>query len=334
MNKVVALSEQDRRDLFREVSEKKGFSEAIAEKDFWVCWVLMKLFDHPEISEKILFKGGTSLSKVFNLIERFSEDIDLVIDWRLLTDADPLENRSSKQQKLLNEDLIQKSDEYVRTTMKGWIEKAIGDSCDLEFSSHEKGIVLIKYPCCFEDRYVRPEVRLEVGPRSEWIPHGEYFITPYAAEEFPNLFDSLKCRVVAINAERTFWEKTMILHKESFRQEGSVAPKRYSRHYYDLAMMSQSWVKGKALENFALLDRVVDFNKRFFADNWANYDLAKPGAMKLVPLAFIQESLKKDYALMRDMIVGNPPDFDEILSRLENLEREINGIGKRKIGDD
>jgi len=102
MDKVSALSEKDRRDLFHEVSEKKGFSEAIAEKDFWVCWVLKKMFDHPEISEKILFKGGTSLSKVFHLIERFSEDIDLVIDWRLLTDADPLEDRSRKQQKILN----------------------------------------------------------------------------------------------------------------------------------------------------------------------------------------------------------------------------------------
>jgi hypothetical protein len=328
MNKVATLSEQDRKDLFHEVSARKGFSEAIAEKDFWVCWVLMKLFAHPQISRKILFKGGTSLSKVFNLIERFSEDIDLVIDWRLLTGKDPLEDRSRKQQKIMNEDLVQKSDHYVKTTMKGWIKEAVGEFCDIELSSHEKGIVLIKYPCCFEDQYVRPEVRLEVGPRSEWIPHGEYFITPYAAEEFPKLFENPKCRVVAINAQRTFWEKAAILHKESFRSKGGPMPERYSRHYYDMTMMGQSWVKDKALENLELLDRVVDFNKRFFVSSWANYDLAKSGTMKLVPPVFMQEILKKDYVLMRGMIVGEPPDFDVILSQLEALEREINALGE------
>ena len=325
MDKVAALSEQDRKDLFHEVSAKKGFSEAIAEKDFWVCWVLMKLFAHPQIAEKILFKGGTSLSKVFHLIERFSEDIDLVVDWRLLTDKDPLENRSRKQQKILTEDLVQKSDQYVRTTMKGLIKEAVGDFCNLELSPHEKGIVLIKYPCCFEDQYVRPEVRLELGPRSEWIPHGEYSITPYAAEEFPKLFENPKCRVVAINAERTFWEKATILHKEFFRPEGSPVPERYSRHYYDMAMMGRSSVKDKAFKNLGLLNRVIDFNKRFFVSSWANYDLAKPGTMKLVPPPFAQEGLKKDYALMRDMIIGEPPGFDVILSQLEALEREING---------
>lgn len=327
MNSVAALSERDRKDLFHEVSEKKGTSEAIAEKDFWACWVLLRLFSHPEISEKILFKGGTSLSKVFHLIERFSEDVDLVIDWRLLTDQDPREDRSRKQQKILIEDLVLKSDHYVRTTMKNWIEEAVGEFCDTKLSPRERGIVLIKYPCCFEDTYVRSEVRLEVGPRSEWIPHGEYFVTPYAAEEFPKLFKNPQCRVVAINAERTFWEKATILHKESFRPEGSPVPERYSRHYYDMAMMGQSWVKDKALKNLGLLDRVVDFNNRFFVSSWANYDLAKPGTIKLVPPAFVQESLEKDYTLMRDMIIGEPPGFDTLLGHLEALEREINGLG-------
>jgi len=134
--------------------------------------------------------------------------------------------------------------------------------------------------------------------------------------------------VVAINAERTFWEKATILHKEAFRSERGPVPERYSRHYYDMAMMGQSWVKDKALENLELLDRVVDFNKRFFVSSWANYDLAKPATLKLVPPTFLQEILKKDYALMRDMIVGEPPDFDEVLSRLQTLEDEINRIVK------
>ena len=129
MNKVVVLTDDKRKELFFETSAKKGMPPAIVEKDFWVSWVLLRLFEHPELSKKILFKGGTSLSKAFRLIERFSEDIDLVLDWRLLTKDNPKKERSKKQQNIFNENLRKSAEEYVQGKIMLWVKEAVGNIC-------------------------------------------------------------------------------------------------------------------------------------------------------------------------------------------------------------
>lgn len=326
MNSVAGLSEDKRRELFSGTASRKGMTSAIVEKDFWVCWVLLRLFDHPALSSKILFKGGTSLSKVFNLIERFSEDIDLVLDWRLLTKDDPKKKRSKKQQNVFNENLRKLAEEYIQGKVMAWVMEAVGDICRIDVDKEDKRVIHIHYPGVFEDQYLRSDIRLEVGPFSDWVPHAEYFIVPYAAEAFPSIFLSPQCRVVAIKAERTFWEKAVILHNEFFRTEKQPAPIRYSRHYYDLAMISRSKVKDEAINDLNLLGQVVEFNDRFFPRVWAHYDLAKPGTMRLMPPAHFEHSLKSDYGAMKNMIFGNYPTFDDILKEIRSLESEINSL--------
>lgn len=326
MNKIVVLTADKRKELFSETSAKQGKPPAIVEKDFWVSWVLLRLFEHPELSKKILFKGGTSLSKAFHLIERFSEDIDLVLDWRLLTKDDPKKDRSKKQQNIFNENLRKSAGEYVQNKIMPWVKEAVGDVCHVESDEEDKRVIHIHYPGVFEDQYLRADIRLEIGPFSEWVPRAEYFISPYAAEAFPSVFSIPQCRVVAIKAERTFWEKAVILHKEAFRTENQPMPIRYSRHYYDLAMMARSKVKGEALSDLKLLEQVVEFNDRFFPRVWAHYELAKPGTMRLMPPAHFEKSLRSDYGDMRHMIFGNYPEFDEILKIIKNLEDEINAL--------
>lgn len=326
MNSVAGLSEAKRRELFSGTAASKGTSPAVAEKDFWVSWVLLRLFTYPELSKKILFKGGTSLSKAFHLIERFSEDIDLVLDWRLLTKDDPKKERSKKQQNIFNENLRNSAGEYVQGKIMPWVKEAVGDVCRIESDEEDKRVIHIHYPGVFEDQYLRADIRLEIGPFSEWVPHAEYLISPYAAEAFPSVFSIPQCRVVAIKAERTFWEKTVILHKEAFRTEKQPMPIRYSRHYYDLAMMARSKVKDEALNDLKLLEHVVEFNDRFFPRVWAHYELAKPGRMKLMPPVHFEKSLRSDYGDMRHMIFGSYPEFDEILKIIKNLEDEINAL--------
>lgn len=326
MNKVVILTDDKRKELFAETSAKKGMPPAIAEKDFWVSWVLMRLFEHPELSKKILFKGGTSLSKAFHLIERFSEDIDLVLDWRLLTKDDPKKERSKKQQNVFNKDLRKSAEEYVHGKVMGWVKKAVGDICRVEGDKEDMRVIHIHYPGVFEDQYLRADIRLEIGPFSEWVPRAEYFIMPYAAEAFPSVFSTPQCRVVAIKAERTFWEKAVILHKEAFRTEKQPVPIRYSRHYYDLAMMARSDVKANALNDLKLLEQVVEFNERFFPRVWAHYELAKTGTMRLMPTVHFEPSLRSDYGDMRHIVFGNYPEFDEILGTIKTLEDEINAL--------
>ena len=133
----------------------------------------------------------------------------------------------------------------------------------------------------------------------------------------------------AIRAERTFWEKATILHHEAHRPEGNLQPARYSRHYYDLAMMAAAPVKAAALADVALLEAVRDFKQRFYPRGWAHYELAVPGTFRLMPSGHVLSVLEKDYAQMRNMIFGRYPPFNEIMATLQQLEGEINELQRR-----
>ena len=301
---------------------------AVVEKDFWVTWTLGKLFGDIEISRLLMFKGGTSLSKVFHLIERFSEDIDLILDWRVLTEKDPEEVRSKTKQKKLNDEINGKAQVYIKKKLFPKIAECIAPICDCNSVDEDPNSLDIRYPAAFKDGYLRPEVRLEIGPLASWVPFAEYTIRSYAAEAFPDVFQKPECMVKVIKAERTFWEKATILHHEAHRPENSPQPPRYSRHYYDLEKMASSGVKDAALADKGLLESVAEFKQKFYPRPWAMYDLAKPGTLKLVPAGHVLKSLKSDYRAMRDMIFGEYPDFDDILSELQNLENEINSCEK------
>ena len=191
-------------------------------------------------------------------------------------------------------------------------------------------VIDINYSAAFPDDYLRPQVRLEIGPLASWLPYEERRISCYAAEAFPKVFEQRECTVKVIKAERTFWEKATILHHEAYRPEGNPQPPRYSRHYYDLAKMAQSPVKARALADPEILASVVAFKQRFYPWGWARYDVAKPGSLVLVPGGHVLTSAKSDYRAMENMIFGEAPDFEEILAVLQALQEEINApSGKR-----
>jgi hypothetical protein len=180
----------------------------------------------------------------------------------------------------------------------------------------------VAYPAAFSETYLRPNVRLEIGPLASWVPSAPHVIRPYAADLFPELFADPACPVVAIAAERTFWEKATILHQQAHRT-GVMLP-RYSRHYYDLHRLAHSPVKDAALHALDLLRDVVEFKQRFYPCGWANYVQARPGTFKLMPSAPHRRDLEKDYDAMRVMIFGEAPPFARIIETLAGLEEEIN----------
>jgi hypothetical protein len=330
MESVARLESAERRELFAETAARKGMTPAIVEKDFWVCWTLGKLFAHPDLSRLLMFKGGTSLSKVFNLIERFSEDIDLILDWRVVAgEDDPLAERSATKQEMINKAIDSKAVDYIGGEMLAMIAQAIDPICHCVVAADDLHALNVQYPAAFTDVYLRPEVRLEIGPLAGWMPFDNYRIKPYAAETFPQLFKQADCAVQAIRAERTFWEKATILHHEANRPGSSPQPMRYSRHYYDLAMMAAAPVKDAALSDLGLLEDVVTFKRRFYPRGWAQYDQAKPGTFRLVPSEHVLAAVEKDYMQMRNMIFGRYPSFDEIMGTLQMLEREINDLQRR-----
>jgi predicted nucleotidyltransferase component of viral defense system len=330
MDKVANLSPQKRRELFSESGALRGMNPAVIEKDFWVCWVLKQLFADTELKARLIFKGGTTLSKVFGLIERFSEDIDLVLDWRLLGlgegHEDPYQERSRTQRDRFNAQINKRAAQYIAGPLIEDLNRLFARCPEISASidPDQAQTIHIVYPMAFSEQYLRPEVCLEIGPLASWEPSASHEIQPYAAESFAEVFQDPTCLVIALDAERTFWEKATILHQEAHR--ATATPSRYSRHYYDLYKMAESGVRGRALRDLQLLEDVVEFKQRFYPCAWARYEDARPGSFKLIPSKIRRAELKKDYRAMEIMIFGEVPAFEVILSKLQGLQDAINAL--------
>lgn len=330
MYKLIKLPQKEFHSVIINTAEKRGINRAIVEKDFWVCITLDYLFHYSKWKNALAFKGGTCLSKVYHLIERFSEDIDLILDWRVLgySIKEPWEERSNtKQLKFISESRDKLfsflKNEFLPEFKKGLSQK-LGINCDIYINDDDLGTIVFAYPHAFSDDSILSVIRLEIGALASWIPLSKVSIKSFVAEEYPDILSSKDIEILATTPERTFWEKITILHQEAFRPEYSSIPSRYSRHYYDVYCMYNSDVKDKALSDSKLLQDVVSFKMKFYPRGWARYDLAKFGTIKLLPAEHSLKLLKKDYEEMKLMIYGKYPSFDELLETIAQLENEIN----------
>lgn len=324
MDKVARLSAAERNELFSQTAAQIGSTPAVVEKDFWVSWVLKRLFEDSKLAPLIVFKGGTSLSKVYGLIDRFSEDIDLVLDWRQLTDEDPFAQRSNTAQDKFNKMMLAETAAYVGQQLLPAVQGLLADIATCRLEEGKPGNILIGYPGAFPDNYLRPEVLLEVSALSARTPGETRRISTYAAQQFPQVFEQPEFEVRVISARRTFWDKATILHNETCRPEDKPQNKGYSRHYYDLARMAASSVRHEALDAPALLADVVAYKTKFFRHSWSRYQEATFGSFRLVPAGHVLKAVEKDYGDMRGMLFGNVPSLEELLQVLRDLENEIN----------
>ena len=188
MERVARLSARERSELFLETATEKSTTPFVVEKDYWVTWVLSRLFQEPQLAQLLTFKGGTSLSKVYRLIERFSEDIDLILDWRVLGDEDPLAQRTRTKQEQFNKALNKRAQQYIAGDLLTLAKGAFDGVCSCSVDNDDPHVININYPAAFSDDYLRPEVRLEIGPLASWLPHESRRISCYAAEAFPDIF--------------------------------------------------------------------------------------------------------------------------------------------------
>ena len=332
MRKIAKIPAKDREALFRNTAAKMGMSEAIIEKDFWVCYMLDYLFHRCAWKENLAFKGGTSLSKAYDLIERFSEDIDLILDWRVLGYGidEPCEERSNTKQDIFNKEAGSKAEIFLRESFLPAIiadlTAELGADVKCFIDAEDGQTVKFSYPNSFSDQSILQEIRLEIGALAAWTPVKQQSIMPYAAKVYGRVFEQPETNILTVLPERTFWEKVTILHREAFRDENRPFPSRYSRHYYDVYCMTKTPVKDRALADIELLKRVVDFKDKFCRCPWARYDLAGRGTMRLMPPEYNIEKLRDDYDHMQNMIFGAKPSFDAILHGIEQLEKKINSI--------
>lgn len=330
MKNIARLPDEERADLFRNTADKMKLHDAIVEKDFWVCFTLDYLFHRSPWKEHITFKGGTSLSKAFDLIHRFSEDIDLILDWQLLgySKEEPWANRSKTKQDLFNKEANAKAEQFLKEVVCPELQKSltdeIGQSANVYIDEHDPQTIIFAYPKLFQNISTLPVIRLEIGALAAWTPSKAVDITSYAAQYYPFVFEKAATSVLTVRPERTFWEKATILHHEANRPQTSPMPMRYARHYYDLFCMANSSVKEAAFGSLYLLKKVVDFKMKFYPRSWADYPAAKPGTLKLVPPDFRLPELQADYDRMKYMLYGKIPTFEQVIDCITTLENEIN----------
>ena len=338
MNRIATLNAGDRRALWAEGTQRLKLLPVVLEKDFWVCWMLGLLFGRAEWSEALVFKGGTALSKVFGIIRRFSEDIDLSVSPVTLgiSEAEVNEAGSRRQRDQWMANLEAACSKWVTERLRPDLEREIsamlgprpGGQSWLEFETDaatHSPVLYFHYPTTLDAgaAYIRRSVKLEFGSLTDQRPVGRHRVRPWLADILPAPLGEMGCDVVALEVERAFWEKATILHAEHHRDLATPMPGRYSRHYADVAAMANRPEAERALADDALRERVVNWKARFFARSWARYDLAKPGSFRLVPPAARVAELARDYQEMRDMFLDAPLAFDLILETLRRLEDRI-----------
>lgn len=329
MLNVVTMPDDERAALIELGASEMGLSEAIIEKDLWVCYLLNYLFHRSEFAGSIIFKGGTSLSKAYRIIERFSEDIDLILDWRLIGYGidEPWEARSNSKQDKFKLQAVERTNAYLAgvfaPSLKAGLSEELGSEADVRMGGGEE-TVLFAYPRLFSSEATLDVVKLEIGPLAAWSPSAPATISPYLSEPYPQLFSDPTTTAITAVPERSSWEKATILHQEANRPDSKGMPRRYARHYYDMYRLGHSEVAERAIAQPGLLAHVVAFKEKFYRTPWAKLAEAKPGTLRLSPQKARLSELQADYDAMRPMIFGEVPAFDDVVAYMAELETRIN----------
>jgi hypothetical protein len=322
----------ERTQAFVEAEARLGVPARVVEKDFWVCWTLRELFALPIHGSHLTFKGGTSLSKGWKLIDRFSEDVDLVLDRELLGFKE--EKPGGKKLEKLRAACGARVTKELLPELRARLKERLPPDAKWEVSpaggeeDPDEQTLLFAYPTVFPEAasYVRPAVKIELGARSEIEPAESPRIAPMLADAFDGLLADAAFAVRSLAPRRTFWEKAMLLHEETYRPPGKLRKARLSRHYYDLWCLITKGVAAEALKDEGLFERIASHRMVFFRYGWMDYDTLRKGRLRLLPLGEQEAEWRKDYAAMRgEMIFGAPPTFDEILRIVGEFEKEFNG---------
>lgn len=330
------LPSGDRADILQAMATRLGRTEIILEKDVWVCCTLGSLFGLAN-REAMAFKGGTSLSKVYGAIARFSEDLDVTVDCRRQVEPfDPFSaDASGSAQRRHSDRLIEAMARHVREVVAPGLAEGLarqfGGATRIEVDGGAENL-RVHYESAIPPAagYVDRSILVEFGGRNSLEPSESRTIEPYLAAQLPSL-EFPVARVDVLRGERTFWEKATLIHVECGRGELRPGRERLSRHWYDLARLADHEIGRRAVPDRALLADVVKFKKVFYRAAYANYDACASGGLRLVPAEPMLASLREDFAQMlaSGMFEGEPPAFDEIIERLGRLEQEINGSPSR-----
>jgi len=350
MDNFARKSAEERRLFIDEAAARRDLNPIIIEKDFWVCWTLRRLVNVPKIAGQLTFKGGTSLSKAYGIIHRFSEDIDLTIARTapiVCEVSSPMEEGISRKERdrrtrKLKEAAQNYVSNYVMPILAKEIEASLdtseGWSVECDADDADKQTLLFYYPRTTgfgrqfgqnfgkaNDRhhYIKPRIKLEFGARGATEPFEVKLIRPYLADAdlFPDELPDSLCELATLDIIRTFWEKITILH--ALHYTGKLRD-GMSRHYYDSLMLFRGGIADKARTRPELLSQVVHNKTLMFPDSKARYDKALLGTLRTIPNHETIDKLKLDYSAMAEMFMSAPPSFDDLMAGIEELDLMLN----------
>lgn len=338
MEVFLDLSTEDRADILNDIARQAGPGKTaqILEKDIWLCWALGALFSMPN-KLPMAFKGGTSLSKVFGLIDCFSEDIDITIDCKALSNEDPFSPDISKSKlKKLSIQLKSNVTEHIKDTILPYLEEKLAqtndNNCKIELDDDGETVYL-RYSSAISNmhEYLSESIKLEFGGRNLTVPNNTHTVSPYA-HKYRNDLEFQRANVTVLSPERTFWEKATLIHVECNRTGLKADPDRISRHWYDIIQISQDEIGSNAIKNLTLLNEFVNLKKIFFNSGYANYDNCINGDIRLLPNNNLLSHLHADFNKMLDanMFYGEKPIFDDIMRKIKQLEETINLSTKKR----
>ena len=329
MTKINFLSipNPDKKVIYQQLSDESKIPPFAVEKDWWVVQILATIFEMP-IGKHLVFKGGTSLSKAWNLISRFSEDVDLAIDPKFLGFVGELKKkditalRKAANQYISNTfypELIQKMIEKGFTNLN-W------DIINTQESDQDPKIILMYYPNVIESvGYIQPKVQIEIGCRSLREPQKIAEFNALVDEYYPNTnFAMPSIKVPTVVPERTFLEKIFLLHEEFLKPKDKIRHLRMTRHLYDLErLMDHSYGK-EALGNKELFETIVEHRKKYTPLRGISYDLHTPETLNIIPPDEVISLWEQDYKTMQEnMFYGESLDFEELMKRIKKLNEKL-----------
>lgn len=343
----LSASAEERRGAFLATAARLNTAEINAEKDFWVCWTLDALFNRLTGERpRLLFKGGTSLSKGYNLISRFSEDVDVTVfrdDLGQAASAQDLQALSNKRRKAKLDEIKAACQAYIAGPLRAQLAELLAETLadagldapparvEPDPDDPDSQTLLVWYPSVGStaagDAYVRPAVKIESGAKSALDPHRPLAIRPYVHDDLPDI-DLEVQGVVTVDPGRTFWDKVVIAHglRRWFEARGAIrgGGQRVTRHYYDLHRLMASEIGERALRDQGLGADCVAHARMFFNSPDLDLGSAEPGSFAVSPAPDMLKPLEADYQAMSGMIFGDAPEFEAVMDSVRRLEARLN----------
>ncbi len=329
INDFLKLNPEDRQEIFNEIFRQKNISPIAIEKDWWVVQTLRLIFEM-EMAESLIFKGGTSLSKGWGIIERFSEDIDLALDRRYLGFTGEMGKHQVDKLRRASHQFIR---EQFFPALRGKFEKAgfVEITIDLPESTQsdkDPQTIEISYPSILPQvsEYIRPKVLIEIGSRSLHEPFSQRPINSFVGAYFEGRpFADRPTHIPCVNVERTFLEKLFLLHEEFQKPHPSIRTHRLSRHLYDIEKIMGSAYSEKALQSSDLYQEIVRHRSKLTRINGLDYSFHAPKHLRILPPSPILKAWGEDYKTMQEqMIYGESLPFQDLIEQLTQLQSRIN----------